>query len=65
MENRIREILNEKHMTQVELAVKAELQPTMISRYAWKETIPKVTTAIRIAKVLGVKVEDIWGEDDE
>lgn len=64
MENKIREILNKKHMTQTELAVKTELQPTMISRYAWKETIPKVTTAIKIAKVLGVKVEDIWGGEE-
>jgi len=63
MQNRIREVLKEKKMTQAELGIASGLGETMISKIINKETDVQMSTAIKIAEALGVSVIDIFGAE--
>lgn len=53
-------LLQQQTMTQKEFSELMHLPESSISRYASQERIPKVTTAVRMAHVLGVQVEDLF-----
>ncbi len=62
----LRKIREEKGMTQFEVSEKArfsKVQKPVSAEYSCIERgvrIPRVDKAIRIARALGVKVEDVW-----
>ena len=53
-------ILDEKGMTQKELAELVNVSTPTISSIAKNQSIPKLDLAFKISRVLGVKIEDIW-----
>lgn len=52
--------LNKANMTQRELAKAIGTTEVSVSRYVTGERIPKATTCIQMAKVLGCTVEDLY-----
>lgn len=50
-------------MNQTELAKKIGVTPTTIWLYERGEATPKIDIALRLAKVLGVTIEQLVGED--
>jgi len=56
----LKQLLKEKGITERMLADKCNLDITTVCRYCQAQREPKVTVAIRIAKILRVNVEDIW-----
>ena len=56
----ISEFLNKKGMTQRELADAIGTTEVSISRYVTGERIPKATTCIHMAKVLGCSAEELY-----
>lgn len=63
---RLNEILTNKKMTQVELAVKLGMKKQQINAYATNETVMSLKTAKNIAYQLNVHIDDlydfIWSE---
>jgi DNA-binding XRE family transcriptional regulator len=49
-------------MTQAELAVVLGIKQPNIARWETGERLPRVDTAVRLAKALGTTVEAIWTE---
>lgn len=62
--NRFREILDERGMKQKFIAEKAGISTTSVSGI-YNGHLPQLETALKIAKVLGLKVEDIWSLEEE
>ncbi len=60
MTNSIEEVLRQKGWTQLRLAQEAGLQPAHVNKVIRNTANPRVDTAIRIARALGKKVEDLW-----
>lgn len=60
MKNRLGLVLLAMGMHQNELARKINVKYTTVNYYVNGHRMPSVETALRIAKALGVKVEDIW-----
>lgn len=60
MNNYLRKYRKAAKMTQAELAKAVGTSPVVICRYETGKRIPKISTASRIAEVLGCKVDDIW-----
>ena len=60
MKNRLGLVLIAEDMTQNELARKLYVKPQTISHYVRGHRMPTIEMALKIAKALGVKVEDIW-----
>jgi transcriptional regulator with XRE-family HTH domain len=62
MNIKLKEIRLKKKMTQIEVCAKANISPHSgaLSHLESSGRLPRVDGAIRIAKALGVKVEDIW-----
>lgn len=58
--NKIRELLEEKDMTQGELARQAELPEAHLNRIINEETMPQVDTAYRIVFALGLPFESVF-----
>lgn len=56
--------LIEADMTQTQLAEKAEMHLTHINSIV-NGTLPRVDTAIKIARALGTTVEALWGTEEE
>lgn len=59
----IKELRKKKNMTQNMLAHLAHVKQSAIHFYETGKREPKVSTAHRIAHVLGVKMEDIWVDE--
>lgn len=59
MKNNLKKILEEKGMTQSELARLSGLDKSTISRYIKYNRTPHGDNLVKIAKVLGVKIERI------
>ncbi|MEF7565043.1 helix-turn-helix transcriptional regulator [Bacillus infantis] len=57
---RLNEILNEKKMSQVELAEKLGMKKQQINAYANNETIMSYKTAKNISYQLNVNMEDLY-----
>ena len=51
-------------MPQNELAEKAGVTRMTLNRYERSEFLPSVDIALRLARILGVKVQDIWSEEE-
>ena len=58
--SKIKEILEKKNITQKELADKVNLTESAMSRYVNGSRIPRGEYLIEIAKVLNVKVEELY-----
>jgi lambda repressor-like predicted transcriptional regulator len=56
-------LLVDKNMTITDLAKATGLSVSFLSRLVSNKRWPGVQTAIRVARVLGVKVEAIWHEE--
>ena len=64
MKNNIVKLLKENNMSQREFAEKLETTEVSISRYINGDRLPKISTCIQMAKILGCKVEDLYYEED-
>ena len=65
MKNNIIKMLKRNNMTQKELAEKLNTTEVSISRYINGERMPKISTCIKMAKVLGCDVNDLYHEESE
>ena len=63
MECKLKEILEEEGRTQKWLCQKAGVTTTTMTSLVTRKRLPTLPVAYRIAKVLGVKIEDIWFEE--
>ena len=52
-------------MAQNVLAEQVGITRITLSRYEKSEFLPSVDIALRLARILGVTVQDIWIEDEE
>jgi DNA-binding XRE family transcriptional regulator len=65
LKSRLTEILEEKSLTRLDLQYLARCGPNLIrgiEKFGWK---PRPAVAEKIARVLNVKVSDIWPEGGE
>ena len=60
MKNRLQELRWKKNWSQLQLARISGVAQSQISRIENKEEIPNVLVALKLAKALRVKVEDIF-----
>lgn len=63
MRKRIKELLEEKSMTQRELADKVEVSEVAMSSYLSGRIIPKGPIIVKISQVLEVELEDLMGRE--
>ena len=63
--NRLKEIRIAQNVSQTELAEQVGITRMTLSRYEKSEFLPSVDIALRLARILGVTVQDIWIEDEE
>lgn len=61
----IKELRNQMHLTQGQIAKLARITVNTYQRYEYRERIPNACVAIRIANALHVTVEQIWDEGDD
>ena len=64
VKNRLKEILDERGTKNVWLAEKAKINNSTVGNIIKNRHNPNVEVAIRIAKALDMKVEDIWEVDN-
>jgi putative transcriptional regulator len=64
MKSRLKEIMKNQGRTQNWLAEKVDVNKSTISQIINNKNVPTLIVAYRIAKILGLKIEDIWYEDD-
>jgi putative transcriptional regulator len=57
---KLKDILDERMMKQSALAKRVGITETTMSKIVKGETEPKLSTALKIAEVLGMSVHDIW-----
>ncbi len=62
---RIKEILQEKEISQKELSVLTGITESAISHYVKGTRVPRGANLVKIAKVLGTTVEDLLSGDKE
>ena len=61
--NRLKVVLAEKGMTNKQLAEILDKHPTVISKWVTNVAQPNVEMLIQLAKILGVRVDDLlWTE---
>jgi len=65
LRNRLKVLLVEKEIRQKDLAEAVGVSHSAITAICNKRALPSLETALKIAKVLGVRVEDIWYLEDE
>lgn len=65
MTTRLKLLVVEMGMKQSVLAEKVRMSPTALNMIVNGKSYPNVKTALRIAKLLNVSVEYLWGEEDE
>lgn len=63
MNCRLDEIIREQGRTQKWLSEKTEVSMATISLIKQGKRLPTLSVALRIARTLGVTVEDIWNEE--
>jgi len=64
MESKLKEIMKEQGRTQNWLSEQVGVNKATISMIINKKSLPTLPVAHRIAKTLGVKIEDIWYEEE-
>ena len=62
--NRLKEIRLAQNMAQNVLAEQVGITRMTLNRYEKSEFLPSVDIALRLARILGVKVQDIWSEEE-
>jgi transcriptional regulator with XRE-family HTH domain len=62
---RIKQIRQQKKMSQIELAEKADIYQKNISRYELDTSIPSATALKKIADALGVSTDYLLGDEDQ
>ncbi|MEH7460247.1 helix-turn-helix domain-containing protein [Bacillus sp. JJ1127] len=65
MKCRLKEILDERMIKQGALAKRVQITPQQLSQIVHGKSEPSLRNAIKIAKTLEMRVEDIWIEDLE
>ena len=60
MENRIRQILHQKNMTQAELAQKVGIKREYLNRIINGKVTPTIPLGLRIAKALHMTADDLF-----
>jgi len=65
MKCNLRHIMKEEGRTQLWLSKKVGVSNRTISEIINEKRIPTLPVAMRIAKVLGMKVEEIWEDANE
>jgi putative transcriptional regulator len=63
VKSRLKEIMKDEGRTQKWLAEKVGVSMTTISSIINEKSIPTLPLAMRIAKILGKSIEDIWYEE--
>ncbi|MBG9548470.1 helix-turn-helix transcriptional regulator [Cytobacillus firmus] len=63
MKSRLKDILDERGIKQSHFVKKFGISPKTMSALYRGETTPTLINAYRIAKELGLKIEDIWWEE--
>jgi len=64
VKNRLKEILDERGTKNVWLAEKANVNNSTLGNIIKNRHNPSIEVAIKIARALGMKVEDIWIVED-
>lgn len=59
--NRIRELREEKHITQVRLSIELEVSQETISAYEMGKHYPSVKSLIKLRNIFGVSIDYILG----
>lgn len=59
--NRVRDTRERRGLTQLELAVRAGITPSTLSRIENGHQLPNLVTVIALAKTLGVSIEEMVG----
>jgi DNA-binding XRE family transcriptional regulator len=62
--NRLRQLRRNQGVAQYGLAVRAEVSPTVIGAIERYDYVPGVEVRARIARALGVAVQDIWPHEE-
>lgn len=62
MESRLKDILKEQGRSQTWLCEKVGVSNTTMTSLVNRKRLPTLPVAIRIAKAIGVPVEEIWFE---
>lgn len=65
MKSRLKEILDERMINQSALARRVSITDQTMSKIAQGKSEPTLKVALRIAKALGVPVEEIWQEEEQ
>lgn len=61
--SKLLEILEQKGIKQTYLAWKLGVSNGAVSNWCTDRAIPRTETAIKIAKILDVSIDDIWGKE--
>jgi len=62
---RIKELLDQKGLTQKELSELTDITESAISRYVKGDRVPRGTNLVKIAKALGTTADDLLSGDEE
>lgn len=65
MKSRLNDIIEERGIKKGWVAEKVGISRTTISQLTNEKSLPTLPVAYRIAKLLNVKIEEIWYEEDE
>ena len=60
MKNKLSYYMAVNHMSDADMAKKLNYTPMAIYHYRHGRTLPNVIIALKIADILGVRVEEIW-----
>ncbi len=64
MENRIRQLREEKHMTQIRLSIELEVSQEAVSAYENNKHYPSVTTLLKLSDIFHASCDYILGISD-
>lgn len=65
MGNRIRELRELRHMTQVRLSIELEVSQEAVSGYESGKHYPSYPILVRLSELLGVSIDYLMGRSDE
>lgn len=65
IKNRIKQYIEESNMSQNELSTKAEISSTALNNIIKGKSQPNINTAIKLAKILGTTVDQLFYEVEE
>ena len=65
MKNRLRELRAERHWTQADLAGQLEVSRQTVNAIEVGRYDPSLPLAFRIARVFGLRIEELFSEENE